>query len=147
MCMRNLFSAALCAAMVSVAASGAEEPAPSGDLARLQGQWTATFGPQNVVVVLTIKGTSAVLAFGRADGQSIESKGEIKIDEAARPQKTLDWVNFSIANGQTAAPNLAIYKLDGDTLTVCSGGIGGDRPTEFKAGEGNKPSLIVLSRD
>ena len=120
-CMRTLLSAALCAATISAvggAGSRAEDPASSGDLAKLQGQWTATFGPQNVVVVLAIKGNSAVLSFTRADGQSVESKGEIKIDENAKPHKTLDWVNFTSPAGTIAPANLGIYKLSGDAITV-----------------------------
>ena len=147
--MRILLSAALCAATISavgVAGARADEPALAGDLAKLQGQWTATFGPQNnIVVVLTIKGNSAVLAFTR-DGQSIESKGEIKIDEKAKPHKTLDWIHFTTPTGDTAPANLGIYKLSGDSITVCNGGPGNERPTEFKAGDGGQPQLFVLNR-
>jgi uncharacterized protein (TIGR03067 family) len=147
--MRTLLSAALCAATmsaVSVAGARAAEPALAGDLAKLQGQWTATFGPQNIVVVLTIKGNGAVLAFTRADGQSLESKGEIKIDETAKPQKTLDWVKFTTPAGDTAPANLGIYKLNADSITICNGGPGNERPAEFKAGEGGQPQLFVLNR-
>jgi uncharacterized protein (TIGR03067 family) len=121
----------------------------TGDQAKLQGRWSAKVGPEkNISIVLTIQGSSATLVIGAPNGQR-ESKGEIKIDETAKPQKTLDWVNFTNASGQTApAPNLAIYKLAGDNLTICSGGLGNERPTEFKAGPENKnPSLIVLTRE
>jgi len=148
--MRTLLSAALCAATLSavgVAGARADEPALAGDLAKLQGQWTATFGPQKIVVVLTIKGNGVVLAFTRPDGQPIESKGEIKIDESAKPEKTLDWVNFTTRTGDTAPANLGIYKLNGDAITICNGGPGNERPTEFKAGEGGQPpQLFVLNR-
>ena len=146
---RTLLSAALCAASIGalgLAGVRAAEPALTGDIAKLQGQWTATFGPQNIVVVLTIKGTGALLAFSSAGGQSGESKGELKIDENAKPQKTLDWVKFSAKTGDTAPTNLGIYKLDGDSITICNGGPGNERPTEFKAGEGGKPQLFVLTR-
>jgi uncharacterized protein (TIGR03067 family) len=148
--MRTLLSAAICAATISalgVARARADEPAPSGDLAKLQGDWTATFGPQNnIVVVLTVKGNSALLAFSR-DGQSIESMGEIKIDEKAKPHKTLDWVKFTTQTGDTAPVNLGIYRLSGDAITICNGGPGNERPTEFKAGEaGQPPQLFVLNR-
>src|SRR5262249_5053082 len=99
---RTLLSAALCAATIgagSAAGTQADEPAATGDLAKLQGQWTATFGSQNRVVVVTIKGTGATLAFTLPDGQMRESKGEIKIDEKAKPHKTLDWINFTTQSG------------------------------------------------
>jgi uncharacterized protein (TIGR03067 family) len=147
--MNTLLSATLWAALlgaVGVAGVRADEPAPKGDLATLQGQWTATFGPQNIVVVVTIKGTAATLTFTLPDGQSRESKGAIRVDENAKPIKTLDWVNFTTRSGEPAPPNLGIYKLSGDSVTICSGGPGNDRPTEFKAGEGGRPQLFVLSR-
>ena len=146
----TLLSATLGAALfgaVGVAGVRADEPNLKGDLGKLQGQWTATFGPQKIVVVVTIKGTAATLTFTLPDGQSRESKGEIKVDENARPNKTLDWVNFTTRSGEPAPPSLAIYKLDGGTLTICSGGPGNERPTEFKAGENNRPRLLVLTRE
>jgi uncharacterized protein (TIGR03067 family) len=147
--MSTLLCAALCAATVGTvggAGARADEPVATGDLARLQGQWTATFGPQNTVVVVTIKGTYATLTFTRADGQSGESKGNLKIDENSKPHKTVDWVNFTSQTGEKAPPNLGIYKLSGDSITICNGGPGNERPTEFKAGEGGRTQLFVLTR-
>lgn len=39
-----------------------------------------------------------------------------------------------------------IWKLEGDTLTICDAGRGVERPTEFTAPEGSKRSLWVLKR-
>jgi uncharacterized protein (TIGR03067 family) len=129
-----------------LAATGASEP--TGDLAKLQGRWSGKRGrEQNSTVIVTITGTSAAFSITTARGQQRESRGEIKIDETARPHKTLDWVNFTTRSGEKALPNLAIYRFDGDTLTICSGGAGNDRPGEFKAGEGGRPSLIELKRE
>ena len=99
------------------------------------------------MVVLTITGNSRPCWRLPRDGQSIaESKGEIKIDEAAKPEKTLDWVNFTTKTGDKAPVNLGIYELNGDAITICNGGPGNERPTEFKAGEGGQPQLFVLNR-
>jgi uncharacterized protein (TIGR03067 family) len=39
-----------------------------------------------------------------------------------------------------------IWKIEGDTLTICDAGRGVDRPIEFAAPEGSKCSLWVLKR-
>jgi uncharacterized protein (TIGR03067 family) len=39
-----------------------------------------------------------------------------------------------------------IWKLDGDTVTVCESEAGGERPTDFTAPAGSKRTLIVLRR-
>jgi uncharacterized protein (TIGR03067 family) len=39
-----------------------------------------------------------------------------------------------------------IWRLEGDTLTICDAGRGVERPTEFTAPEGSKRSLWVLKR-
>jgi hypothetical protein len=41
---------------------------------------------------------------------------------------------------------LGIYKLDGDTLTICLEARGNERPTEFATKEGSVANLIVLKR-
>jgi uncharacterized protein (TIGR03067 family) len=119
----------------------------TGDLAKLQGRWSGKAGrEQTTSVTVTIQGTSASFSISGPRGQR-QSKGEIKLDENAKPHKTLDWLNFTTSSGESAPSNLAIYTLKGDTLTVCSGGPGNERPTEFKAGERGRPSLIVLTKE
>jgi uncharacterized protein (TIGR03067 family) len=139
----------LCSAVLFAATTVAiaDEPALTGDLARLQGQWTALFGPQkSIPIVVTIQGKSATLAITRPDGREYQSKGEIKIDEDAQPYKTIDWIKFTTSGGEPAPVNLGIYMLKGDSITICNGGPGNERPTEFKAGEGGPPQLLVLNR-
>ena len=125
-----------------------EAATTGGDLARMQGRWIVRFGPNKIAstTTITIKGTTLQM-IQMAQGQPHALTGEIKIDETAKPEKTLDWINVKAQTGQSALPRLAIYKLDGDTVTICLGSMGGDRPTEFNLREGKGPALLVLSRD
>jgi uncharacterized protein (TIGR03067 family) len=64
------------------------------------------------------------------NGQEYEITGEIKLDEDAKPYKTIDWVEFVRPNGQEALDNLGLYEYNGETLRICNGGPGNERPTE-----------------
>ncbi len=147
---RLILLAALLLPWISPFAALADEKAdaPKGDLGKLQGTWTAKVGPEkNVPIVLTIQGKAVTLKITGPDGQEYNSKGEIKVDESAKPFKTIDWVKFTRPDGEEAPENLALYEfLDADTVRLCSGGPGNERPTEFKAGDGGPPNILELKR-
>jgi uncharacterized protein (TIGR03067 family) len=122
---------------------------PKGDLARLQGTWTTKAGREgNIPVVLRIEGRAVTVKFTNPQGQDIEIKGQVAVDDAAKPHKTIDWVKFTNPMGEDAPDNLGIYTFeDDDTVKVCNGGPGNERPAEFKAGEGGPPQLFVMKRE
>jgi uncharacterized protein (TIGR03067 family) len=125
----------------------ADDPAPEGDLTKLQGKWKAMVGPnKDIPILLEIKGNAALATFQNQRGESIELRGEVKLDEKATP-KALDWVNFKNLQGEPAQPNLAIYKLEGDKFTVCNGGPGNPRPSEFKDGDNGPPHVLLFERE
>jgi uncharacterized protein (TIGR03067 family) len=66
-----------------------------------------------------------------------------KIDPTADP-KTMD-ITFTLGpdKGRTA---LAIYKLEGDTMTICRAAPGKDRPTKFSSKPGSGHTLMVYAR-
>src|SRR5262245_47342754 len=132
--------------VLPTALRAAEDPPPEGDLAKLQGKWKTSIGPnKEIPIVVEIKGKAVTVVFSNAEGEKVEIKGEVKLDEKASP-KTCDWVNFKGTDGNPAEPNLGIYKIEGDTFTVCNGGPNNPRPTEFRDGEGGPPNLLVLER-
>jgi uncharacterized protein (TIGR03067 family) len=70
-----------------------------------------------------------------------EKEGTYKLDPAKKPKA----ITITTEEGGTL---LGIYKLEGDTLTVCLGNENdNDRPTEFDSKEGTKVVLIVLKRE
>jgi uncharacterized protein (TIGR03067 family) len=140
---RLLLAAAL---VLPTALRAADDPAPEGDLAKLQGKWKANVGPdKDIPIVVAIQGNSVTLTFTNRDGEKVEIKGEVKLDEKASP-KACDWIHFKRPDGTDADPNLGIYKIEGDTFTVCNGGPNNPRPTEFKDGDNGPPNLLVLER-
>jgi uncharacterized protein (TIGR03067 family) len=71
-------------------------------------------------------------------------KGTIKLNPSARP-KELDIAGTEGPNkGRTI---LAIYRLEGDTLTVCYDLSGKSRPTEFKSTAGTQLFLVTYKRE
>jgi uncharacterized protein (TIGR03067 family) len=127
----------------------ADDKATKGDLAKFQGKWTTQIGPEkNIALKVTFAEQKVTVSGTSPQGDAFEIHGEIKLNDSAKPHKTLDWVKFVDQQGNEIGENLAIYEIvDADTIRICSGGPGGDRPTEFKAGDGGRPSLIVLKRE
>jgi uncharacterized protein (TIGR03067 family) len=66
-----------------------------------------------------------------------------RLDPDAKP-KGIDW----LAGGKhgPSEPLLGIYELEGDTLKICWGQSGGQRPKEFATGAGKGEWLWVLKR-
>jgi uncharacterized protein (TIGR03067 family) len=124
--------------------SGAS-PALKGDLARLQGKWTAEAGaPRDTNVMAEIKGTTITISQTRpGESRYLHAVESIRIDETATP-RTMDFTHSNAASGRVTP---GIYELDGETLKLAVGDPGGPRPSEFRSGEGGKaPHLLILRR-
>ncbi len=128
------------------ARAGSENIAPESDLGRLQGKWTARAGVRREMkVVLDVQGRRVDAVITTPQGLNLKAQGEVKIDETTSP-RTLDWVKFTGPDQQELPSILGIYKLDRESLVVCTGGFNGDRPAEFKPGEGVLSEVVTFRR-
>ena len=116
--------------------SGVNAPDAEKELEKLQGEWTMVSleergeKTQDEVVSrmkLTVNGDKWIV---RRRGQDMELKYTIKIDPSQNPKA----LNLTPDVGYRDYVSLGIYKLKGDTMTLCrtteTGDI--DRPREFK---------------
>ncbi len=110
------------------------------DLSRLQGRWTAKAGTRHEIhVLIEIKGRDVHAEIKTPQGLDFQVRGEVKLDETTSP-RSLDWKKLTGPDQQPLPEIAAVYKIDGDTFTVCNGGFLGSRPKEFKPGEGSWPT-------
>ncbi len=117
-----------------------------GDLNRLQGRWTAKAGARHEIhVVIEVRGRGICAAIKTPQGLDFQVQGELKLDETTSP-RSLDWKKLIGPDQQPLPEIAAVYKIDGDTFTVCNGGFLGARPKEFKPGEGVLADVVVFHR-
>jgi uncharacterized protein (TIGR03067 family) len=119
------------------AAIRGDDPAPKGDLAKLQGNWKAMIGPnKDRPITMEVKGKTIAAKITGEDGEMSSLKGELAVNDSAKIP-AIDFTKFKNQQGEDVGDVLGIYRLEGDTLTLCTGNPGDARPTEFKAGEDN----------
>jgi uncharacterized protein (TIGR03067 family) len=132
---------------ITTMAGSPEAIAANSDLGRLQGSWTARAGARKEIrVVLTVRGREVDVAISTPQGIRAKAQGVVKFDETTSPRQ-VDWINFTSADQQEFPQIPGIYKLDGDTFTVCNGGMNGSRPKEFKPGDGVLSEVVVFQRE
>jgi uncharacterized protein (TIGR03067 family) len=130
-----------------VPSARADDPAPKGDLAKLQGNWKTLIGPnKDRPITMEVKGKTIAAKITGEDGEMTSLKGELAVNDSAKPP-TIDFTKFKNGQGDDVGDTLGIYRLEGDTLTLCVGNPSDARPTEFKAGEDNNaPRLMTFTR-
>jgi len=134
----------------------ADKPAPSppaGDLARLQGTWVLT-DPGRINKELAsgsweVVRTTLINRATRLNGSESEHRSEIRLDESTAPpslditQKATNVSREGVKGKEQEYVERMIYKIEGETLTVCGHrGFNQPRPTEFP-GAGGDASLNV----
>jgi uncharacterized protein (TIGR03067 family) len=135
-----------CLVFAAVALAGPGDPAEPG----LQGDWTTKSfllggGPlpqkkQFPDRLMTIKGET----FSERRAGKIAVRGTLKIDATKTPK----WMDATFLEGGPGLNEtvLGIYKLDGDTLTVCCGAVDDPRPSAFESKTGTSLRLIEYKR-
>ena len=81
-------------------------------------------------------GRGGKLTFKKGDE---EQPGTYKIDPSKKPRH----IDLTVREKEINA----IYEFKDDTLRICAGGPGDERPTEFKSEEGGRSMLITLRRE
>lgn len=124
---------------VATTTTWADDKPLKGDLAKLQGKWTATVQIRpgtEMVWNYEIEGKTVHIRITPANGKPVELKEDFKIDETSKPHKSIDWIKRVDPNGHQLPDMPAIYAFDDDdTLRICqpAGGPGlrPERPKEF----------------
>ncbi|MBM4069345.1 MAG: TIGR03067 domain-containing protein [Planctomycetes bacterium] len=143
----------LCVALLLMAAvvAVADEPKTGAkDKEALQGLWQAVEleangkkAPAEAVKAFQVQFKGDQIVFNPA---SENRKHAFAIDPASKP-KAMD---LTAGDGPKKGQKLpcAIYKLEGDKLTICldKEGEAGKRPTEFKTAAGDGFALLTLER-
>jgi uncharacterized protein (TIGR03067 family) len=134
----------LMVAAVSLAVLSADPPTPSTskELKQLQGEWVLQGGEKNGTKLELEPGDPKMVLEIRGDKWIFmgQDKGRI----IAIYSRNLD--TKSSEDGRVGEVDEGIYKLNGDTLTICYyQGQGKKRPTEF-ASKDDDTILVVLKR-
>jgi uncharacterized protein (TIGR03067 family) len=133
---------ALLALAVTLAAPGPKDPPPKGPPS-LVGEWVvqnrlvggkADDVPAGATMTFREDGTTDYLGLAR-------SPATFKVNTARTPAE----VDFLPPPVSSAPGQFGIFKVDGDTLTLCLVGAG-DRPTRFESPTGSRVRLVVLRR-
>ena len=141
--------------MVAVAALAFASLASGGDAqkdqAAMQGKWTVLSikesdgkGPpedflKDIEVIVKDDSMKILLT---AKKETLDAF-KMKLDPTKKPKA----VDFTHTEGpDKGKTELGIYKLEGDTLTICVNDFDKERPTGFATKDGSKISLIVLKK-
>jgi uncharacterized protein (TIGR03067 family) len=134
--------------VLSLAVAAGDDKANEADLKAMVGTWKlekAVIGGKDEIEHLKdlkleiTEGGRYVVQVG-----GLKDEGTVTVDPAKMPRQ------MDITG--TGGPNkgkqiLAIYKLDGDTLTMCYELGGGTRPTKFESKTDTKQFLAVYKRE
>jgi uncharacterized protein (TIGR03067 family) len=127
---------------------GAKEGTAKADLERLQGTWelvSMEMGDREVPAE-EIKGFTLVIKDDQAtlsDGKGRTQEAVLKLDPAKDPKE----IDMAVNEDGKDEVHKGIYKLKGDTLTLCKSHPPDERPGAFGTKEGSKwPAVFVFKK-
>jgi uncharacterized protein (TIGR03067 family) len=130
---------ALTALMISGGSALAADEKADADLKKLEGKWTAP-GAQGGITTYTFKANKLKI---EAPSRSYEIT--VKLDAAAKPDKTIDFVIDEAPDDAKGKTSKGIYKFDGDDKFVFCFSGEGDRPSKYEQ-VGFEQIVIKLER-
>lgn len=139
--------AVLCSAFV-VGTFGTARAADEKDAKVIQGLWAYESLEWNGKKIPTeqIKESTVTIEgnkFTVRRGNEVTQSGTIKFD-SIKSQKTFD---ATVTGGEgKGSVMLGLYKIDGDTITVCMNYSGKERPTAYKTAEQSESVLVTAKR-
>lgn len=127
------------------------------DAGLLQGSWSMVSGEYNGQMLPTeFKtgkraakiGASTITISGELFSITVNGQVVLKAKHVVDSAKKPKTINFEMVEGLTnAKTQLGIYDIDGDTLKLCFGAPGKERPTEFTAPAGSERTATVWKRE
>jgi uncharacterized protein (TIGR03067 family) len=147
----KLFLPVILAAGLLVAAAAAQDETTKKDLGQIQGTWRLVSrerdgkaDPAEAIKGVLVTHEGDKFSFTGSASGSGAMKGTFKLDATKKPKA----VDRMPADGPQKGKTLpGIYRLEGDTLTICVSVEGKDRPTEFATKPNSGLVLAVFKRE
>jgi uncharacterized protein (TIGR03067 family) len=138
---------ACCLLLSSASLGNKPDDEAAKELKALVGKWKlekAELGGKDALALLKdlkfeiLEGGKYVIQLGEKD------EGTFTVDPAKKPAE----MDIKGTDGPNKGKTIkAIYKIDGDTVTICYELGGGDRPTKFESKADTKQFLAVYKRE